>query len=121
MAERPEPFKPEWLNEPLVIEGTKIAELVGNPRTAKGKYIRLFVTPDSPRNGATVQDFIAEVSNLSVHQVGELTAEQINELFTQIAEAINADAVDPTTEAPSGSDNPTDDTSNEPSKATESE
>jgi len=110
MAEREE-FRPDWLNQPLIVDGSKLGELLTDPKTAKGKYIRLFSTPDSPRNGATVQDFIAEVTNLSVYQVGELTMSQIGELFQQIVDAINDDAVNPTTAA-SGTAAPTKATEN---------
>jgi len=98
MADK-EQFWPDWLAQGLEVDGGKLTELLTDPKTAKGKYIRLFTTPEAPRNAATIQDFIAECSNLTEYQIGELTISQIQELFQQIVDAINEQAVNPTTAA----------------------
>lgn len=92
-----EKFAPDWLSEPLVVDGEKIAELLQDPATAKGKYIRLFTAP-SLRSAAHMQDFIVDCTSLTMDQVDELTMTQIQDVFQQIVEAIKNDAINPTTE-----------------------
>ena len=121
MAERPEPFKPEWLAEPLTVDREMVDKLLKDPKTAKGKYIRLFTTPGNTRSGAHIQDFIIDTTNLDEDDVDELTMEQIGEVFGQVLDLINADAVDPTTAAKPGSEPSSETIPSEPEKATESE
>ena len=121
MAERPEPFAPEWLKEPLTVDRTAVNQMLKDPKTAKGKYIRLFTTPGNTRSGAHIQDFIIDCTNLDEDEVDELTMEHIGEVFSQVLDMINTDAVDPTTAETPGNTTATEPTSAATSSPTESE
>lgn len=87
-------------DKPFVVDGHKLAELIGDTETAKVKYIRLFSASDSPRTLDTMVELMAEVSDWTERELGELTMAELMELFNNVRLEVEAEAVDPTPSAP---------------------
>ena len=90
-------------DKPFVVDGPRLNELVGNAETAKVKYIRLFSAPDNPRTIDTLVEFMAQVSDWSEYELGELTVKELMELFGGVRQEVEDLAVPPTPDDSSNS------------------
>ena len=82
--------------KPFIVDGDRVAALIGNPETAKVKYVRLFMGDDSERSYVTMIELMAEISNWTERALGELTVAEVSALWDRVQSAIEDDAVDPT-------------------------
>jgi len=81
----------------FVVDRGRVAATLGDD--TKIKYVRLFSGDDSPRNIGTMIELMAEISDWTERELGELTMPQVTALWDRVQMAIEDDAVDPT-EAP---------------------
>ncbi len=81
----------------FIVDRGKVAAVLGDD--VKTKYIRFFSGDDSKRNVTTMIELMADISNWTERELGELTMEAVSALWDRVETAIDDDVVDPT-EAP---------------------
>ncbi len=78
----------------FIVDREKVAAVLGDD--VKIKYIRFFSGDDSSRNVTTMIELMADISDWTERQLGELTSSEVTALWDRVQTAIEADAVDPT-------------------------